>query len=440
MLLDAILSGTTYAPSAPAPSGQPVIVSESHNVQMINWVNGVMDPGEMIACGYLPNIRRMAGEQDEAYAARITPIVMALPIEQQERIMDAAIKRASLDTSNGRIALMVAGDKARAAHWHKLGVSVQDAVSAADAIRLAGLNWEVLKIPMSYEYEGKTHVDSEVFALVRADTGAKVGTVGARYQVIQNAHGFDFLDKVLSEFGAVYETAGAIYGGKKVWMQARFPHCGFTLPGGDENAALVMFSNSHGGEAAFVFPTVHRAVCANTRRIAMKDTDKGFSIRHTGSIKGKVDKARSLLGLSVKGFEKEKECASEMVLRNINVEKYAADVLDIVLDVTSARDNVNKLSADPLTAVLEVESAQNRLDRILKRKVNILEEILNVHESKTCLPHGSAWAGYNAFSETADHGSMFRFRGETDRDSRQLESILAGDADAAKQTAWAMAQ
>ena len=36
--------------------------------------------------------------------------------------------------------------------WHGLGECVKDAPTSEDALRLAGLDWEVLQTPMMYTY------------------------------------------------------------------------------------------------------------------------------------------------------------------------------------------------------------------------------------------------------------------------------------------------
>lgn len=103
-LLSAAVAATESARVA-----APTVVSEQHDLSCINWVAGLSDPGEMFRCGYLPEIRRQDGEQDAEYAERIRPIVMALPKHERDKIMGAAIRRAGLDVSTGKIAVMVAG-------------------------------------------------------------------------------------------------------------------------------------------------------------------------------------------------------------------------------------------------------------------------------------------------------------------------------------------
>ncbi len=163
---------------------------------------------------------------------------------------------------------MVAGEATRKALWHRLGVQVRDAVSSADAINLASLNWRVEKVPTSYQWNGEARDMGDVFALVRSDTGAPLGTVGNRYQVIQTAEAVRFMDAVLAEHGARYETAGAIYGGAKVWLQVSLPEAAFTLAGNDRLEATALFTNPHDGSGvARYIPTSDRVVCANTLRV-----------------------------------------------------------------------------------------------------------------------------------------------------------------------------
>ena len=89
---------------------------------------------------------------------------------------------------------MVVGQPA----WHKLGVNVEAALDAQQAITLAALNWSVTKRAASYRKADGTHQESRsTFLLVRDDTEAELGAVGSRYEPIQNAEAFAFLDSVI---------------------------------------------------------------------------------------------------------------------------------------------------------------------------------------------------------------------------------------------------
>ncbi len=408
------------------------IVSEQHDVTKINWVNGLSDPGEMISCGYLPAARRKEGEQDKEYAERIRPLMMAIPKEQRDKIMGAAIKRFGVDNTTGKIALMVAGEAA----WSQLGVNVRHAQTGREAIVIASLNFKVNKETLWYTHNGVAYPSKKSWSLVRSDTGAELNVVGSGYKVIQNEDGFEYVDAVLGNHGAHWVTALSLRQGAKIGMQAEFPKQAFELPGGDKFMPYITFFNSHGDESAWIYPTEHREVCQNTHRVSFgANKDKGFCIRHTGDIMGKVQKANELLGISEQGFDNYKEETEQAWRTNLNFEKYADEVLECVLGVTDAQ---RKLDTNAYESTLAITEAEAKFEKIKSRKVDLLEEVLAIYESPTCFPKGSALAGREAFSQLAEHGSYAApKRGSVeDKLSRRLESVLSGEADKLKQVAY----
>lgn len=442
-LLESLLSkSTTFVPGVSAPR----IISANHDVTSINFVAGMTDPGEMIRCGYRPELRRQNGETDSDYAARITPLVALLPENERAVIMNAAINRAALDTSNGKVALMVAGKAA----WHKLGVHIESATDSANAINLAGLNWRVVKVPLSYrDATGTVREQTESYALIREDTGAMLGGVGSRYAPIQNAQGFEFLDSVLGEFGAKYESAGSIHGGKKVFMTVRLPGQDFSVNGTDEVQAYAVLFNPHDGSGvANCFPTSLRPECANTCRVAVdRDSGKGIKIRHTGNVATKIESAKHALGLAVKGFDGFRQSAELLAKTQLpDVKQYANDVLDQVLDVT-AEDAAK--GPELLASLLKPRTAEERatfekcIGRKIERRDSFITDILERYESSTNGVNGmrgTAWSAWNAVTEFSDHSTLNRFKGsEHTRQSRRFESAIAGDGDEMKQVAFSMA-
>jgi phage/plasmid-like protein (TIGR03299 family) len=430
-----------------ANHGQPQIISENHNTGSINWVKGMSDPGEMIACGAYQELCRMAGEEDEAYQNRIVLLLQQLPEDHRNRIIEscktAALRRASLEVTNGKINLVVAGK----APWHGLGVNVRDAMSAAQALQLSGTGWQVNKEQLFYvDAQGVNQPATDAFAIVRQDTGRALGTVGKRYKAIQNAEATEFLDSVIGEFGARYESAGALYAGEKVWFLVHMPKQSFTINGGDKQEPYAIFTNCHDGTgAAYCFPTVERVVCANTFRTATKERHKGLSIRHTGNIKDKIASARTALGLAVKGFETYREQAESLYNKPLAIKNYANDVLDACLEITLA--DAAK-GADVLAAALKVTDAERDLakksfEKKIERRGEVLDDILSRYESERCgigSIRGTAWAAFNAVTEHADHAKIGKQASDpVVRQSRRFESAITGDSDNMKQTAFQLA-
>jgi phage/plasmid-like protein (TIGR03299 family) len=390
--------------------GGPVILGESHDLGDIGGTSeadiqralrSLAGAGGWDAAEYGITAERAAA----MVRAADTPANRARVVEELRR---RAIRRAGLDVSTGRVAVMTAGEAARQALWHRLGVQVRDAVSSDQAITLASLNWTVEKVPTAYTWAGQAHEMGDVFALVRSDTGTHLCTVGSRYQVIQNAEAFRFMDAVLAEHGAQYKTAGAIYGVAKVWLQVSLPETSFTLAGNDRVEATALFTNPHDGSGvARCIPTSDRAVSANTLRVAVGKAERGLSVRHTGSIRGKLDDARRALGIAVKGFEQFREQAE--VLRATRVpdqRAYVHGVLDEVLEITQAKAKLGAerlADADLLAGIIEGQEARDRLVKSYARKIeergNVLDDILNRYEQEwTGLggARGTAWAALNA--------------------------------------------
>lgn len=438
-LLDAVLEQTSRNRGA-------AIVSENHDVGSINWVAGLSDPGEMISCGMYQQLRRLSGESDPDYARRLRMELETIPAHHRQQIETAmkaaAVRRASLDTSNGRVNVVVAGEPA----WHGLGVNVAEAMTAAQAVVMAGLNWTVSKRAMSFRRQDGSYMESEdTFALVRDDSEEQLATVGSRYQVIQNQDGFSFLDKVVGEFGARFHTAGAIFRGGKVWMQCELPEHSFEVVKGDQVQAFATFTNPHDASGkAWCYPTTNRIVCANTFRTADRERGKGLGIRHTGNVKTSIEDARQVLGITIREIDKFKENAEVMARTPVKAEPYFQDLLDAVCEVTQA-DSMR--GADALAAVLKVDEAQRelerkRLAREIERRENMLEEILTRYEAGTngvSGIRGTQWAAFNAVTETMDHRKPARQVGsEEERRSRRFESIINGDADHVKQMAYQM--
>ena len=155
--------------------------------------------------------------------------------------------------------------------WHGLGQLVQDYPTSAEAIKFAGLDYEVAKEDIyttSYNSDGqamdftkriKTH-----FATLRKDTGDVLGIVGKDYEIVQNRDAFTFFDSIVGGDGMQYETAGALGNGERIFITAKLPS--YIKVGREDLIEQYLFlTTSHDGfgsiTAAF---TPVRIVCNNS--------------------------------------------------------------------------------------------------------------------------------------------------------------------------------
>ena len=189
--------------------------------------------------------------------------------------------------------------------WHGLGVKVQEAQSSEEALKISGLDWEV--ISKNVQVEDGTIIDGYK-ANVRSSDNKVLGIVTDRYKIVQNKEAFAFTDMLLGE-GVKYETAGSLSNGKRIWMLAKMDT---TKICGDDVTPYLVFTNSHDGTGAIkVAMTPIRVVCQNTLTVALKQAKRTWSTKHCGDINGKMEDARNTLNLATQYIENLKEQADK---------------------------------------------------------------------------------------------------------------------------------
>lgn len=174
--------------------------------------------------------------------------------------------------------------------WHGLGTMVQEAPTSAEALSLAGLDWNVIQKAI----ETEDGIPIHGFKANIRDLDEKVlGVVTDRYKVVQNIGAFSFTDELLGE-GVAYETAGSLQDGRRTWLLAKLPQR--YIISGDEVMPHLVFMNSHDGTGAIkAAMTPIRVVCQNTLNLALSTAKRYWSTNHTGNIQGKMEDARYTL-------------------------------------------------------------------------------------------------------------------------------------------------
>jgi len=327
-----------------------------------------------------------------------------------------------IDTTTGRAAVFVTHTSGGPA-WHGLGTIIDTAATSRDAIQLAGLDWQVEQWPIeAVDPQTQTvHQAPNHVANVRTDTNAILGVVGRQYHPFQNRDAFEFMDAIVGDKLAMFETAGALRDGRVVWMLARIP-TEYRAGADDLIRPYVLLVNSHDGSTALrMIATTVRVVCMNTLNLAMSRAQRfeGISIRHRPNLEERVGEAREKLGIVAARFDQFDEELHRMiagVLRPKQVETYFNGVLP-------------KLPKDATD-----RQKQNRRDTLDQFRVNFENETNTLAGVKH-----TPWAAYNAVSEWADHQRSFRGRGETQRAENRLNSVWFGSSHQVKQRAYAEA-
>ena len=219
------------------------------------------------------------------------------------------------NTQTSRHSFFSANEKA----WHGLGQIVQHAPTSAEAIGLAGLDFEVVKAPLQtrpFELDVKEPSCSvslqEIsvpshFATLRTDTVQPLGVVGKDYHIVQNRDAFSFFDAVAMQNQVVYETAGALGQGERIFITAKLP--GYIRVGQNDLIEKYLFlTNSHDGSGSITAAfTPVRVVCQNTLNAAMGSLSGAVRIRHTANAKERLMKARQIMGLANQAAEQKEQ-------------------------------------------------------------------------------------------------------------------------------------
>jgi phage/plasmid-like protein (TIGR03299 family) len=279
--------------------------------------------------------------------------------------------------------------------WHGLGVRVEETLTSADALRVAGLDWTI-------ESRSVLSEDGEIIPGYKANTRSSdrkvMGIVSDRYAIVQNAEAFSFTDALIGD-QMRYETAGSLCGGKKIWLLGKMPDR-YIL--GDRVEPYICFTNTHDGTGAVrVCMTPVRVVCNNTLNIALRDANRSWSARHIGDMSAKLEEARQTLELADIYLESLAEKADEMANSAFN-EDEAKKVLDQVIEVNESMSDRQK------------QTAQNVKDGIVA--CMFAPDLVKFLNTK--------WGFVNAVADYADHGDPVRHT--KDFEAHRWDNIIGG--------------
>lgn len=263
--------------------------------------------------------------------------------------------------------------------WHGLGTRVEEAPTSHEALELAGLDWTIESLPV-YDAQGREIKGYK--ANTRSSDGTVLGIVGSRYKIVQNSEAFDFTDALVGE-GITYETAGSLYGGKKIWLLGKMPER-YIL--GDKMEPYICFVNNHDGKGAVrACMTPVRVVCNNTLNIALSEAQRAWSTAHRGNVQAKLEEARATLQMA------------EQYL--VKLDEEADRLANQTMTESDVHDTLNKMFALPKDATdRQKQTAQTAKDGIVACMLRPdIAQFLN-----------TKWGFINAVSDYVGHSEPAR--------------------------------
>jgi phage/plasmid-like protein (TIGR03299 family) len=294
----------------------------------------------------------------------------------------------------------------RVPQWRKIGKPVGNAMTAQEALKIGGLDFNVSisPDPVSTVVDGKTLTVQNKF-ITYADTGKELralGVVGNRYTPIQNSEAFDLLNNIVDESGANYDSAGMT--GSKCWIMMKMPG---TIKVGNNTDAIDTYlrcSNSHDGSSSFRIETTFlRLICTNG--LTGMVSGSSITLRHTQSATLKVQEAREALQIvfqQQESFELEVQRLLNTKMTDGDYKKFVEVLVPEAKDETSTRK-------------------QNSVERVRG-------ELFGLWRADTqAIVKNTAWAAYNAVAEYVDWYKPVRGSGE-DKDVVRAERRLSGNS------------
>jgi len=294
--------------------------------------------------------------------------------------------------------------------WHGLGKSLEDPPTIEDAIRFAGLDWNVERVQLVMEDTG-TKVSA--FANVRSTDRKVLGVVGPTYRPLQNMDAFKWFQPFLDSGQVSLETAGSLRGGRHVWVLGRVKSDPIEIVKNDPVAAYILLSNSHNGTASIRAGfTGIRAVCMNTLAAAHDNkSSKLLKVRHTENAVMALDDIRESMDVARREFVATTEGMKLMARKGVSVE--------------TLRQYVKAVFEPRMTLKDEAEKNE-KLERQLARVIPLFE---NGRGTDVPGVKGTVWGAYNAVTE------LLTWERGRSNDTR-LENLWLGDAGNIAQRAY----
>jgi phage/plasmid-like protein (TIGR03299 family) len=306
------------------------------------------------------------------------------------------------------------------AWWDGMGTYVREAQTWESVLETAALDWTVEKTPIfTQSNSGLVKVDSHV-AIRRADTLTQLGIVGAAYQPIQNHDCLKWTEALL-ETGAVYESAGGLGNGERIWLLARMPMADFTVGKNDEHRVYVLVTTSHDGSMSMTCKmTDTRVVCQNTLAVALADGKQQLRVKHTRSAEDRLRMAQRIMTASIQ----------------------TAETLKAKFD-RLAKATVSKEQLELVMAKLFPINVDEASKATITRRENVMTEILELYADNdgNMFPEqrGTAYALLNAVTNFTDHARATRVKTGNPQTNMQArtESAIWGSGAQLKDSALA---
>lgn len=289
--------------------------------------------------------------------------------------------------------------------WRSQGIAV-NASSASQAAAQAGLDWEVIRVPIqAYKnynvnpYEVMTDYyevprKSGILKVGKDGNNSIIGVVGEKYKIVQNMEVFGALDSLVDSSGLRYTAAGEYNGGSNVWMVMELPR--EINVANDPHAGFILVQSSHDGSSSVIIrPIIERLFCANQINRIVKGKKRNaftYTLKHTTNAKLSVSEIRDIMQLTYQSIDEYELLANNLLGRKVDerqVKNIFARVWALPSEVEFAEDSM-------------LTQGQRRQRTIA---LSARDNAWNIYSQSATQENirGTAFAAWQAVIEHADH-------------------------------------
>lgn len=294
--------------------------------------------------------------------------------------------------------------------WRNAGSPLPESDSSTDVLQAANFfdveERDVHIVPGDVKVTDKK-------ALVRADNGQYLATVGRGYEVIQYSTAFKAVIDAGAEVRLKFKAYGLFAGGARAWLIAEFPEP-LVVRGDDspmQRYALVVAGHD-GSTACLIKNTSLRIWCSNSIGAALGSAGGLWRVQHTRSAPRRLEQVARGLRAVHDSFTRLGELANQLAISPFSSTQMATLAKKLMPIADDGHDHTR------------THQARERLMQLFEGGVGI-----------TSTMRGSGWAALNATTEYYDHHRSVRGGAGEAGAARRLESAWLGAAASKKEAA-----
>lgn len=221
---------------------------------------------------------------------------------------------------------------------HGYGTQFKEQPTVAEAMRVAGIDREIIKRPISALVEKGLHVpfEEKAMTLERQEDGTwmPLGIVGCDYSICQNENAMLVAMALESRGKFTVQSVARLKNGARVMITGKVDeHAIKRLDGEDDvMSSHFVFSNAHNAQGSVIMGMTHiRHTCNNQNVAIMKGLRHEVRMTHVGDLDSRVAEAQSLLLQGEGQLHKAREVFQKLAETRITraaYRKFAAKLLD----------------------------------------------------------------------------------------------------------------